>query len=50
MTYFAWIILIDAAILEVGEDALVRKGLRGSGVLVTICGGVMIQFGDKIKR
>jgi len=27
MTYFAWFVFIGAAILEVGGDAIVRKGL-----------------------
>ena len=42
MTYFAWIIFIAAAILEVGGDAVVRKGLRGSGVLVILMGAAML--------
>jgi len=42
MTYFAWIIFIAAAILEVGGDAVVRKGLRGSGLLVILMGAAML--------
>jgi hypothetical protein len=30
MAYLTWLILIAAAILEVGGDAVIRKGLRGS--------------------
>jgi hypothetical protein len=30
----AWLIFIGAAILEVGGDAVIRKGLRGSGLLI----------------
>jgi drug/metabolite transporter superfamily protein YnfA len=33
-----WLILIAAACLEVGGDALVRKGLRGAGLAVILLG------------
>ncbi len=36
----AWLVFIAAAVLEVGGDAVVRKGLRGSGLAI-----VMIGFG-----
>ena len=42
MTYFAWIIFIGAAILEVGGDAVVRKGLRGHSLAVIMTGCVML--------
>jgi small multidrug resistance family-3 protein len=42
MTYFAWLVFIAAAILEVGGDAVVRKGLRGSGLLVILMGAAML--------
>ncbi len=42
MTYLAWLIFIGAAILEVGGDAVVRKGLRGSGMLVILSGCAML--------
>ncbi|MGO9378561.1 MAG: hypothetical protein ACLPN1_10895 [Dissulfurispiraceae bacterium] len=42
MTYFAWLIFIAAAVLEVGGDAVVRKGLRGSGVMVILMGAAML--------
>jgi small multidrug resistance family-3 protein len=42
MTSFAWLIFIGAAILEVGGDAVVRKGLRGSSMLVILSGGAML--------
>jgi len=42
MTYFAWIVFIAAAILEVGGDAVVRKGLRGSGLVVILMGAAML--------
>ncbi len=40
MTPAAWLVFIAAAVLEVGGDAVVRKGLRGSGIIM-----VMIGFG-----
>jgi drug/metabolite transporter superfamily protein YnfA len=42
MTYFAWLVFIAAALLEVGGDAVVRKGLRGSGILVILMGAAML--------
>jgi drug/metabolite transporter superfamily protein YnfA len=42
MTYLAWLIFIAAAILEVGGDAVVRKGLRGSGLIIILLGFVML--------
>ena len=42
MTYFAWLIFLGAAILEVGGDAVVRKGLRGNGLFVILSGCVML--------
>ncbi len=42
MTYLAWLIFIGAAFLEVGGDAVVRKGLRGSGLIVILTGCAML--------
>ncbi len=42
MTYLAWLIFISAAILEVGGDAVVRKGLRGSGLVLIMTGFAML--------
>ncbi len=42
MTYLAWLIFIGAAILEVGGDAVVRKGLRGSSLIVILIGCAML--------
>ena len=42
MIYFAWLIFIGAAVLEVGGDAVVRKGLRGSGPMVILIGCAML--------
>jgi len=44
MTYLAWLIFIGAALLEVGGDAVVRKGLRGSSLVVILLGGAMLGF------
>ena len=42
MTYFAWFIFIGAAVLEVGGDAVVRKGLRGSSLALILSGCAML--------
>ncbi len=42
MTYLAWLIFIGAAILEVGGDAIVRKGLRGSSLIIILSGCAML--------
>jgi drug/metabolite transporter (DMT)-like permease len=42
MTYWAWFIFIGAAILEVGGDAVVRKGLRGGSLIFIIIGVTML--------
>lgn len=42
MTYLTWFIFIVAAILEVGGDAVIRKGLRGSGLAVIAIGCTML--------
>ena len=42
MTYLVWLIFIGAAILEVGGDAVVRKGLRGAGVIVILSGCALL--------
>lgn len=42
MTYLAWVIFIGAAILEVGGDAVIRKGLRSSGLAIIVTGFVML--------
>ena len=38
MTFLAWSIFLAAAVLEVGGDAVIRKGLRG-GSFLFICLG-----------
>jgi len=42
LTYLAWLVFLGAAILEVGGDAIVRKGLRGSGMIVILTGVAML--------
>ncbi|HEX9019675.1 MAG TPA: hypothetical protein VF903_00280, partial [Nitrospirota bacterium] len=41
-TYIAWLVFIAAAVLEVGGDAVVRKGLRGSGFIIIAAGFIML--------
>ncbi|MBF0506310.1 MAG: hypothetical protein HQL09_05690 [Nitrospirae bacterium] len=38
MTYLAWLIFVGAAVLEVGGDAVVRKGLRGNNLMIIMIG------------
>jgi small multidrug resistance family-3 protein len=42
MIYRTWLIFIGAAILEVGADAIVRKGLRGHSVVIIMIGCAML--------
>jgi drug/metabolite transporter superfamily protein YnfA len=42
MTLLAWIIFIAAAILEVGGDAIIRRGLRGGIVWFIVLGFVTL--------
>jgi drug/metabolite transporter superfamily protein YnfA len=42
MTQTAWIIFIAAAALEVGGDALIRQGLRQSGIPLVLLGCVVL--------
>jgi multidrug transporter EmrE-like cation transporter len=42
----AWLTFFVAAMLEVGGDALIRKGLRGSGWLcIASGGGLLVAYG-----
>ncbi|MDR3556024.1 MAG: hypothetical protein P4L55_14800 [Syntrophobacteraceae bacterium] len=38
----AWLVFVGSALLEVGGDAVVRKGLRGASVAVILAGGLML--------
>ena len=42
MNYLAWFIFIGAAVLEVGGDAVVRKGLRGKALFIVLAGCCML--------
>lgn len=42
MALSAWLIFVAAAMLEVGGDAVIRKGLRGSGVVFILAGFAML--------
>jgi drug/metabolite transporter superfamily protein YnfA len=44
MTLLAWFIFIAAAILEVGGDAVIRKGLRGGVIWYILFGFLMLGF------
>jgi small multidrug resistance family-3 protein len=43
MKQFAWLALIAAAAFEVGGDALIRKGMRGEGILPILLGCVILS-------
>jgi small multidrug resistance family-3 protein len=43
MPVVAWIIFAAAALLEVAGDAMIRKGLRGSGLAFIALGFVMLS-------
>ncbi len=38
MTLGAWVVFIASAVLEVGGDALIRKGLKGAGTVSIVAG------------
>jgi drug/metabolite transporter superfamily protein YnfA len=38
----AWLIFVGSALLEVGGDAVVRKGLRGYNIVLIAAGGLML--------
>lgn len=44
MTLFVWAMLLIAALLEVGGDAVVRFGLRGSRPALVLAGMLMLGF------
>ena len=39
---FSWLIFVLAAFLEIGGDAVIRKGLRTSGSLLILSGFIML--------
>jgi multidrug transporter EmrE-like cation transporter len=38
----SWLIFVVAALLEVGGDAAIRRGLRGGGILFIVAGFVVL--------
>jgi len=38
----AWLVFVGSALLEVGGDAVVRKGLHGANVIIILAGGIML--------
>ena len=38
----AWLTLLGAAVLEVGGDAVIRRGLRGGGALLMAAGCILL--------
>ena len=42
MTIVAWLVFIAAAVLEVGGDAVIRKGLRGGLISFILYGFLML--------
>ncbi len=44
MSHLAWLLFVLAALLEVGGDALIRKGIRGSGWAMIAAGCATLAF------
>lgn len=42
LSVIAWLIFFAAATLEVTGDAVIRRGLRGSGLALIVAGGVLL--------
>ncbi|MGC9965348.1 MAG: hypothetical protein ABSE08_08075 [Syntrophobacteraceae bacterium] len=42
MPFTAWLVFLGSALLEVGGDVAVRRGLRGSSVGIILVGGLML--------
>ncbi len=38
----AWLVFFGSALLEVGGDAVVRRGLHGSNAIIILAGGIML--------
>ncbi len=38
----AWLVFVGSALLEVGGDAVVRKGLHGTNLVIILAGGLML--------
>jgi small multidrug resistance family-3 protein len=42
MSLVPWLIFTAAALLEVGGDAVIRRGLRGGGLLLILAGFIVL--------
>jgi len=42
LPFAAWVIFLGSALLEVGGDAVVRRGLHGANAAVILAGGLML--------
>jgi small multidrug resistance family-3 protein len=42
LPFAAWLVFLGSALLEVGGDAVVRRGLRGSSVGIILTGGLLL--------
>ncbi len=42
LPFAAWLVFLGSALLEVGGDAVVRRGLRGANVVIILAGGLML--------
>jgi len=42
LPFAAWLVFVGSALLEVGGDAVVRRGLRGSSIGIILAGGLML--------
>ncbi len=42
MNILAWLVFVAAAVLEVGGDAVMRKGVRGGGLIFIIVGALIL--------
>lgn len=44
MPLIAWLIFVLAAVLEVGGDAIIRRGLRTRGLIIIMAGMAILGF------
>jgi drug/metabolite transporter superfamily protein YnfA len=42
LPFAAWLVFVGSALLEVGGDAIVRRGLNKSNVFIIVAGGIML--------
>jgi small multidrug resistance family-3 protein len=42
LPFAAWLVFLGSALLEVGGDAVVRRGLRGANIVIILAGGLML--------